>query len=161
MKNFYDHHHQEAPTFQLGDEVLLEAEKLRTNRPSKKLDHRCFGCFKVDKKVGEHAYRLKLPSTWKIHPVFHVSKLLPYHRGDTAICPPPPDIIDGEPQQEVEDILDQQVRWGKPQYLVKWRGFLMEENEWKFERDLGHTQELLHDFKSRPRPHRAPRKRRG
>ena len=31
MKTFYDRHHQEAPTFQPGDEVLLEAENLRTN----------------------------------------------------------------------------------------------------------------------------------
>jgi len=37
----------------------------------------------------------------------------------------------------------------------------MEENEWKSEQDLEHAQELLNDFKSRPRPLRLPRKRRG
>jgi transposase InsO family protein len=162
MKTFYDRHHQEAPIFQPGDEVLLEGENLRTNRPSKKLDHRRFGPFKVDKKIGERAYRLKLPTTWKIHPVFHVSKLLPYHRDDTTTStPPPPDIVEGEPQQEIEDILDQRTRRGKLQFLVKWRGFPMEENEWKYEHDLEHAKELLDDFKSRPLPHCRPRKRRG
>ena len=155
MKTFYDRHHQEAPVFQPGDEVLLEGENLQTNRPAKKLDHRRFGPFKVEKKVGELAYHLKLPFTWKVHPVFHVSKLLPYYRDDTmAPTSPPQDIINGEPQQEIEDILDRRVRRGKLQYLVKWRGFPMEENEWKNERDLKNAQELLNDFKSRPHPYR-------
>jgi hypothetical protein len=149
MKTFYDRHHQEAPIFQPGDEVLLEGENLRTNRPTKKLDHRRFGPFKVEKKIGERAYRLKLPFTWKVHPVFHVSKLLPYHRDDTTTStPPPPDIIDGPPEQEIEDILDQRVHRGKPQYLIKWCRFPMEENEWKNERDLGNVQQILDDFKS-------------
>jgi len=162
MKTFYDRRHQEAPAFQPGDEVLLEGENLRTNRPAKKLDHRRFGPFRVERKVGERAYRLKLPTTWKIHPVFHVSKLLPYRRNDTTTStPPPPDIVNGEPQQEIEDILGQRVRRGKPQYLVKWRGFPMEENEWKNERDLENAQELLNDFKSRSNFLRRPRKRGG
>jgi len=133
MKIFYDCHRREAPVFQPGDEVLLEGENLCTNQPSKKLDHHRFSPFKIVKRVGKRAYRLKLPSTWKIHPVFHVSKLTIYHRQGTAACPPPPDIIEGEPQQEIEDILDRRVRRGKPQYLVKWHGFPMEENEWKSE----------------------------
>jgi len=162
MKIFYDRHHQEAPVFQPGDKVLLEGENLRTNRPTKKLDHRRFGPFKVERKIGERAYRLKLPTTWKIHPVFHVSKLLPYHRDDAMLpTPPPPDIVDGEQQQEIEDILDQRVRRGKPQYLVKWRGFPMEENEWKNEYDLKDARELLEEFKARPRPQRQPRKKGG
>ena len=161
MKTFYDRHHQEAPDFRPGDEVLLEGENLRTNRPLKKLDHRRFGPFKIIRKVGKRAYRLKLPSTWRVHPVFHVSKLSLYHRHGTITLPPPPDIIEGEPQQEIEDIIDQRVRRGKLQYLVKWRGFPMEENEWKSERDLEHAQELLNDFKSRPRPRHSLWKRRG
>ena len=63
MKTFYDHHHQEAPDFRPGD----EGENLRTNRPSKKLDHHRFGPFKIIRKVGKRAYRLRLPSTWRVH----------------------------------------------------------------------------------------------
>ena len=130
MKTFYDRHHKEAPEFQPGDKVLLEGENLRTNQPAKKLDHRRFGPFKVEKKIGERAYCLKLPATWKVHPVFHISKLLPYHRGSTTtVSPPPPDIVEGEPEQEIENILDKRVRRGKTQYLVKWHGFPVEENE--------------------------------
>lgn len=79
MKCYYDKHHCEAPDYQPGDLVYLEATNLRSDRPSKKLDDHCFGSFKVLKKVGEHAYKLDLPRTWKrIHPVFHTTLLRSY-----------------------------------------------------------------------------------
>ena len=162
MKTFYDCHHQEAPNFQPGDEVFLEGENLCTNQPSKKLNHHHFGPFKIVRKVGKCAYCLKLLSTWRVHLVFHILKLSLYHWHGTITLPPPPDIIKGEPQQEIEDIIDQWVQQEKLQYLVKWCGFPMEENEWKLaEQDLRHTQELLNDFKSHPCPHYSPQKRGG
>ena len=75
--------------------------------------------------------------------MFHVSKLLPYKRDD----PPPPGIIDEE-HQEVED---KRVRRGKTQYLVKWRGFPMGENKWMTEQAPHNAQDLLGQFKHRPR----------
>src|SRR5277367_1787724 len=43
-----------------------------------KLSHHCLGPFVVVKKVGNGAYRLKLPpSMSRLHPVFNVVKLLP------------------------------------------------------------------------------------
>lgn len=149
MKTHFDRRHEAEPEFQKDNEVLLEGENLKTNRPTKKLEHRRFGPFKVDKKIGQRAYHLKLPATWRVHPVFHVSKLVPYHRGDhTRSEPPPPDLIDGEPEQEVEDILDDRVRRGKKQFLVKWKGFPMEENEWLTEEDLIHAKQLLNKYKT-------------
>jgi hypothetical protein len=95
---------------------------------------------------------LKLPVRWKVHPVFHVSKLLAYRHDDHHHPqPPPPDLIEGELEQEVEDILNERVRRGKKQYLVKWKGFPMEENEWMSESDLRHAKDLLDKFKARKR----------
>ena len=59
--------------------VLLSAKNIRLNRPSKKLDHRFLGPFRVVKPIGKQAYELELPERYsKLHPVFHVSLLEPW-----------------------------------------------------------------------------------
>jgi hypothetical protein len=62
----------------VGDKVWLLRRNLKTRRPSDKLDYCRLGPFRVSTKVNEVAYRLDLPSSMKIHPVFHVSLLEPY-----------------------------------------------------------------------------------
>jgi len=69
----------EGHEYQPGDEVLLSLDNVRTQRPSKKLDMRHAGPYAVVERVGTHAYRLQLPETMKIHDVFHISLLRPYH----------------------------------------------------------------------------------
>ena len=77
MKRFYDAKHQEAPQYKLGDLVWLNTKDIRTTRPAKKLDNKWEGPFPIDKIISRNAYRLKLPHSFKIHPVFSVSKLQP------------------------------------------------------------------------------------
>ena len=71
------------------------------------------------------AYELDLPPTWKIHPVFHASLLVPYIETTihgTNFLHPPPDIVDGQEEYEVEKVLvHQQYGQNKQlQYLIKW-----------------------------------------
>lgn len=77
MKPAYDKHHQPAPALQQGDLVLLDAKGLSMDRPSRKLSDKRLGPFEVTELVGLQSYRLALPPSWKIHDVFHVSKLVP------------------------------------------------------------------------------------
>lgn len=80
MKRSYDKHHRAAPSLKPGDLVLLDAKRLSTDRPSRKLSDNRLGPFEIVELVGLQSYRLALPPAWKIHDVFHVSKLVPFKR---------------------------------------------------------------------------------
>ena len=69
--------------YQVGDFVLLSAAHLAHLKfeGSKKLMSKCFGPFEIIKRVGQVAYELKLPSSMRMHDVFHVSVLKLYKRG--------------------------------------------------------------------------------
>lgn len=47
--------------------------------------------FKIEKKIGEVAYKLKLPSHFKLHPFFHVSLLKKYVGNNPIIAEDLPD----------------------------------------------------------------------
>jgi hypothetical protein len=44
-------------------------------QPNMKLRDRPLGAFKVEEQIGKHSYRLKMPTTKRLHPVFHVNNL--------------------------------------------------------------------------------------
>ena len=48
---------------------------IKTIRPSKRLDYKKIGPFKVLAKVGTSAYKLALPPSMAIHNTFHSSLL--------------------------------------------------------------------------------------
>ena len=139
--------------YKTGDQVWLEGRNLRIDRPSSKLAPKRHGPFKIGKVLLPITYQLKLPPQWKIHNIFHVDLLTPYcktklHRPNFKR--PPPDLIDGEEEYEVKEIL-QSCRSGrqcKVQYLIKWKGYPDSENQWVDWDDL-HADEALADFRKK------------
>ena len=107
-KRYYDRKGREQLDIKVDDLVMLNAKKIGTKRPSKKLSPKLYGPFKVFEKQGSRAYKLEISPGWKIHPVFHVSLLGPYRASNRPNCKQPPrdtDEIDRDLEWEVERIV--------------------------------------------------------
>ena len=107
--------------YKVRDNVWLSTKNIKTERPSKKLDHKMVGPFRIKALVGLSC-QLDLPTSMKIHDVFHPSLLqkasdnpLPGQHNDPA----PPVIVNDKEEWEVDDILDARKRGRKVQFRVK------------------------------------------
>jgi hypothetical protein len=122
--------------FHLGQRVWLDAKNLRLPYGSVKLAPKRHGPFQITQVISPVAYRLALPPQWTIHPVFHALTLTPYvetkEHGENY-SRPPPDLIDGEEQYEVETIRSHRCHGRKKQlqYLIKWKGYPESDNTWE------------------------------
>jgi hypothetical protein len=148
-KKFFDRKVKESPQFNTNDKVWLLSHNITTARPSRKLDHKRLGPFKIIKKIGLSAYRLQLPRSMKIHNVFHVSLLEPY-KPDTIPGrrqPPPSPIESSDGQEwEVQRILDSRIKRNRLEYLVSWKGFTPDHNTWEPAKNLVHAQATVDKF---------------
>ena len=132
MKKYYDWRRTLALVFKPSDKVFLDTLDIQTTHPSQKLSHWWLGPFVVERWIGPMAYRLRLPYRMKqLHPVFNVVKLTPAPDNPitgqkTEDCPLPI-VINGEPEWEVEEILDSCWHWRRFQYLIKCitKGYLL------------------------------------
>jgi len=106
--------------------VWLLPRNIRTTRPCKKLDYKKIGPFKILARIGESAYKLDRQPSMRIHNTFHISLLELYHDDkfpSQRAQPPPPIIIEGEPEYELEQIIDSRLHYRKRQYRAKWTGY--------------------------------------
>ena len=81
MKKYYDAKRR-PDDLKVGDLVYLSTKDLSTDRPSKKLDYKQVGPFPIVTKHGRLAYELKLPRSYRIHPVFPAVKLSKAHQDE-------------------------------------------------------------------------------
>jgi len=55
-------------------------------------------------------------------------------------------IIKGEEEFEVEKILNKRMIRGKEKFLVRWKGYMAEEDTWESRENLENTKELVEEF---------------
>ena len=95
----------------------------------------------------------------KVHPVFHVSNLKPYH-------PDEKDPVRNQPsrapvnlrsqrrreEKQAEEILADRIikvqRRPRQEYLVKWKGLGDEETSWENAEDLEQFKQMIEDFEA-------------
>ena len=143
--------HKDMPRYQVGDQVWLEGRHLCTHQPTTKLAPRCHSPFRIIQVMSPVNYHLQLPTQWSIHNIFHTDLLTPYHETRTHgpnYLRPPPELVDGVEEFEVEKVLDlhRRGRGRKLQYLVKWVGYPDSDNQWE-DWDQLKADEAIREFK--------------
>lgn len=150
MKSSYDKRHIEQ-TFQPGDQVLLNTSHIVSSQPSKRLDHLRYRPFTIIAPMGNCAYRLRLPISWHIHDVFHISKLTPFNKPSFDLQKlnnpndPPPQSNITLPMPE--SILEHCSLRNGTLFLVKWENQPDENTSWQHESDLPDNNNVLLCYK--------------
>nr|GEU94378.1 retrotransposable element Tf2 [Tanacetum cinerariifolium] len=136
--------HRTDRQFEVGDWVYLKLQPHRQmsirQGQHHKLSPKYYGPFKVAKRIGEVSYRLELPNSSQVHPVFYISQLKKCHGKDHSVGVLPRLREDGLLENKPMAILER--RLGKVNnkpvmfVLIHWTNKSVEEATWKINGDL-------------------------
>ncbi|VFQ81342.1 unnamed protein product [Cuscuta campestris] len=133
--------HRRDVSFQVGELVLLKLQPYRQHSVAKpksaKLARRYYGPFEVVERVGQVAYRLRLPDGCRIHDVFHVSLLRPFVTPATGVPTPtwPEEFVQNHPLSVPVAALRSRTILvdGDPQeqWLIRWSDGTADDSTWE------------------------------
>ena len=159
-KHHYDRKHQ--PLFmKIDDYALLRLHRgyeiPSTARYESKYSQQYVDPFKILKRIGRLAYRLEIPSHWRIHPVFTVTQLKP--------VPPPTDdpfnrqrpdhpdsvFVEKNTQRvksfEIERLINKRETAKRDsEYLIRWKGYDPQYDEWRNLPELKNAMNLVKKY---------------
>ena len=144
MVKFANRIRSPAPVYAPGDLVWLRSSHLPLTFD--KLSDKYLGPFPIVSVISPSAVTLKLPPTWRVHPTFHVSSLKKYIPpscdSQTILHTLPPEVVPG--LFEVEAVL--KFNRKTKRYLIKWRGYPLEESTWEPIAHLKECSDLIRQF---------------
>ena len=122
MKKQFNKKRRNPQGLKVSDNIWLENKNIHLNWPSKKLDNKRYGPFRISKDIGSGAFELKLPEGWMIYNIFNEDLLTrcvePKFKGQHEEPAPPPMIINEEEEYEVEEVRKHRKRERGTQYLI-------------------------------------------
>eukprot|EP00253_Pinus_taeda_P011588 PITA_11588 len=139
MKQQADQHRSERQ-FQEGDQVFLRLQPYKQtslkDKGCQKLSPKFYGPYQVLQRIGEVAYKLALPPTAKIHPVFHVSCLKKVIGNNCRVQTSLPELDEeGSIWLQPEQVLNTRVKQLRgrmiKEVLVKWKDTSLEDATWE------------------------------
>ncbi|WVZ55602.1 hypothetical protein U9M48_006242 [Paspalum notatum var. saurae] len=143
MKRQADKHRSER-TFEVGDRVFVKIQPYVQSslapRSNQKLAFKFFGPFTVESKINDVAYKVFLPVSSSVHPVFHVSMLKKAHPAGIQPSGVIPD-LDSTCQFPVRILNKRFVQKGTSsvsQVLVQWSGWPESMATWEDHEALFH-----------------------
>jgi transposase InsO family protein len=125
MKRYADAKRSERQ-FQIGDHVYVKIQPYvqasLAQRSNQKLAFKFFGPYRVTARVGSVAYRLELPASSSVHPVFHVSQLKKAvsSRHSVTAVPPSEDVLWSVPERILQHRSITKGTHSILQGLIKW-----------------------------------------
>ena len=115
------------------------------------------GPFPILGQVGKVSYKVESPPRLKIHPVFHVNNLKPYHEDKEdpgwGISTRAPTAVVTSYDKEVDYIMEDRVLrknnfQSYTEYLVKWKGLPESEASWEPANTLWQFQKQIDQFRA-------------
>ena len=133
--------------FEVGDLILAHMRKERFLRGTyNKLKMKNIGPCRVIKKFRANTYEIELPDGVRISPIFNVAYLYPYRAKESGAEDEQENIlwtkqIPVAENPQMESIIDKRIsrknrRKEYFEYLVKWKGHLVEDASWEDEETI-------------------------
>jgi hypothetical protein len=126
--SYYNKYYNIELMLKKRNKVYLIQRNVQTKQPSTKLDHKKLRLFKIKRIIGLVNYKLVLPKTMNIYPVFYISFLELVLLGVLLAPITKIEPVNPNTEYKVKKILDYKQVRNYIKYLVKWIDYLYSEN---------------------------------